>query len=178
MLSSMKQNQTTRKSINHKVGIIETPFSSTFSPWFVLCHALIHNSHESRKGKKIPVEIFYLSSMSEHDSAGYELLKRLETVDLVHVSLKIKNGNVRLTLMVLASNSSPSLATKNSWTSFLWSPWSWMTSPISLSATIVPLQANFFLMTLRIFFWSNFLGRPWTVVKVLRPFRCWIRIWI
>lgn len=26
-------------------------------------------------------------------------------------------------------------------------------------------------MTLRIFFWSNFLGRPWTVVKVLRPFR-------
>lgn len=33
---------------------------------------------------------------------------------------------------------------------------------------IVP---NFFLMTLRIFFWSNFLGRPWTVVKVLRPLR-------
>ena len=26
-------------------------------------------------------------------------------------------------------------------------------------------------MTLRIFFWSNFLGRPWTVVKVLRPLR-------
>ena len=30
---------------------------------------------------------------------------------------------------------------------------------------------NFFLMTLSIFFWSNFLGRPWTVVKVLRPLR-------
>jgi hypothetical protein len=30
---------------------------------------------------------------------------------------------------------------------------------------------NFFLMTLRIFFWSNFLGRPWTVVRVLRPLR-------
>lgn len=30
---------------------------------------------------------------------------------------------------------------------------------------------NFFLMTLRIFFWSNFFGRPWTVVRVLRPFR-------
>ncbi len=30
---------------------------------------------------------------------------------------------------------------------------------------------NSFLMTLRIFFWSNFLGRPWTVVKVLRPLR-------
>jgi hypothetical protein len=30
---------------------------------------------------------------------------------------------------------------------------------------------NFFLMTLRIFFWSNFLGRPWTVVKVFRPLR-------
>ncbi len=30
---------------------------------------------------------------------------------------------------------------------------------------------NFFLMTLRIFFWSNFFGRPWTVVKVLRPLR-------
>ena len=26
-------------------------------------------------------------------------------------------------------------------------------------------------MTLRIFFWSNFFGRPWTVVNVLRPFR-------
>lgn len=36
---------------------------------------------------------------------------------------------------------------------------------------MVPLQANFFLITLRIFFWSNFLGRPWTVVKVLRPLR-------
>lgn len=30
---------------------------------------------------------------------------------------------------------------------------------------------NFFLMTLRIFFWSNFFGRPWTVVRVLRPLR-------
>jgi len=30
---------------------------------------------------------------------------------------------------------------------------------------------NFFLMTLRIFFWSNFFGSPWTVVKVLRPLR-------
>jgi hypothetical protein len=29
---------------------------------------------------------------------------------------------------------------------------------------------------LRIFFWSNFLGRPWTVVKVLRPLRsAWMR---
>jgi hypothetical protein len=37
--------------------------------------------------------------------------------------------------------------------------------------TMVPLQANFFLITLRIFFWSNFFGRPWTVVKVLRPLR-------
>lgn len=26
-------------------------------------------------------------------------------------------------------------------------------------------------MTLRIFFWSNFLGKPWTVVNVLRPLR-------
>jgi hypothetical protein len=26
-------------------------------------------------------------------------------------------------------------------------------------------------MTLRIFFWSNFFGRPWTVVSVLRPLR-------
>lgn len=26
-------------------------------------------------------------------------------------------------------------------------------------------------MTLRIFLWSNFLGMPWTVVKVLRPLR-------
>jgi hypothetical protein len=40
-----------------------------------------------------------------------------------------------------------------------------------LALTMVPLQANFFLITLRIFFWSNFLGRPWTVVKVLRPLR-------
>jgi hypothetical protein len=46
-----------------------------------------------------------------------------------------------------------------------------MTSPISVSLTMVPLQANFFLITLRIFFWSNFFGRPWTVVKVLRPLR-------
>lgn len=30
---------------------------------------------------------------------------------------------------------------------------------------------NSFLMTLRIFLWSNFLGMPWTVVKVLRPLR-------
>lgn len=30
---------------------------------------------------------------------------------------------------------------------------------------------NFFLITLRIFFWSNFFGRPWTVVRVLRPLR-------
>lgn len=30
---------------------------------------------------------------------------------------------------------------------------------------------NFFLMTFRIFFWSNFLGSPCTVVKVLRPLR-------
>lgn len=30
---------------------------------------------------------------------------------------------------------------------------------------------NFFLMTFRIFFWSNFLGSPCTVVRVLRPFR-------
>jgi hypothetical protein len=27
------------------------------------------------------------------------------------------------------------------------------------------------LMTFRIFFWSNFFGSPWTVVKVLRPLR-------
>jgi hypothetical protein len=52
-----------------------------------------------------------------------------------------------------------------------WSPWSWTTSPISTSVTMVPLQANFFLITLRIFFWSNFLGSPWTVVRVLRPLR-------
>ena len=45
--------------------------------------------------------------------------------------------------------------------------------------TKTPLEAmradenspNFFLMTLRIFFWSNFLGSPCTVVKVLRPLR-------
>lgn len=30
---------------------------------------------------------------------------------------------------------------------------------------------NFFLITLRIFFWSNFFGRPCTVVRVLRPLR-------
>lgn len=30
---------------------------------------------------------------------------------------------------------------------------------------------NCFLMTFRIFFWSNFLGRPCTVVRVLRPLR-------
>lgn len=30
---------------------------------------------------------------------------------------------------------------------------------------------NFFLMTFKIFFWSNFLGSPWTVVRVLRPLR-------
>jgi hypothetical protein len=36
---------------------------------------------------------------------------------------------------------------------------------------MVPLQANFFLITFRIFFWSNFLGKPCTVVKVLRPLR-------
>jgi hypothetical protein len=118
--------------------------------------------------------------------------------------------------MVLGSSSRPSfLSMRNSWTSLRWSPWSWITSPISESLTMVPLQArrsgilaslpadqgreadrvesncrgakksyfnsewwgkghdvpNFFLMTLRIFFWSNFLGSPWTVVKVLRPLR-------
>lgn len=77
-----------------------------------------------------------------------------------------------LTLMVLASSSRPSfLSIKNSCTSLRWSPCNWITSPISVSLTIVPLQANFFLMTLRIFFWSNFLGSPWTVVNVLRPLR-------
>ena len=30
---------------------------------------------------------------------------------------------------------------------------------------------NFFLMTFKIFFWSNFLGRPCTVVRVFRPLR-------
>lgn len=63
--------------------------------------------------------------------------------------------------MVFASSPSPSfLSVKKSWTSLRWSPCSWTTSPISASLTMVPLQANFFLITLRIFFWSNFLGRP------------------
>lgn len=82
--------------------------------------------------------------------------------------------------MVLGSSSRPSfLSMRNSWTSLRWSPWSWITSPMSESLTMVPLQAgltsvsalacyieascyvpNFFLMTFRIFFWSNFLGRP------------------
>lgn len=44
--------------------------------------------------------------------------------------------------MVLASSSRPSfLSVRNSWTSLRWSPWSWITSPISLSTTMVPLQA-------------------------------------
>lgn len=47
------------------------------------------------------------------------------------------------TLMFLGSSSNPSfLFTKNSWTSLRWSPWSWITSPISASLTIVPLQAE------------------------------------
>jgi hypothetical protein len=78
--------------------------------------------------------------------------------------------------MVFASRPRPSfLSVRNSCTSLRWSPWSWITSPISVSVTTVPLQANFFLMTLRIFFWSNFLGRPWTVVSVLRPLRSAVR---
>jgi hypothetical protein len=48
-----------------------------------------------------------------------------------------------------------------------------ITSPISEPLTIVQLQANFFLMGLRIFFGPNFVGTPWMVVNVLlRPLRC------
>ena len=43
--------------------------------------------------------------------------------------------------------------------------------PASRQACCIGDLPNFFLMTLRIFFWSNFFGRPWTVVKVLRPLR-------
>jgi hypothetical protein len=43
-----------------------------------------------------------------------------------------------------------------------------VTSPRSLP--------NFFLITLRIFFWSNFFGNPCTVVNVLRPLRSGIQI--
>ena len=50
--------------------------------------------------------------------------------------------SVKFTLMVLASSSKPSfLSVRNSWTSLRWSPWSWITSPISVSTTMVPLQA-------------------------------------
>ena len=65
---------------------------------------------------------------------------------------------------------------RNSETLSLWSPWSWMTSPISASLTMVPLQAKSFLSALRMRFWSNSVGRPWTVVRVFRPLRCWIRM--
>ena len=69
---------------------------------------------------------------------------RLEPVDLDVVSIVtyIEDVEERLTLMVLVSSSRPSfLSTKNSWTSLRWSPWSWITSPISASLTMVPLQA-------------------------------------
>jgi hypothetical protein len=43
--------------------------------------------------------------------------------------------------------------------------WMWMGGE---SGANIP---NSFLMTLRIFLWSNFAGMPWTVVKVFRPLR-------
>jgi hypothetical protein len=48
----------------------------------------------------------------------------------------------------------------------------WAVSHERIENDVIGLDLpNFFLMTLRIFFWSNFFGRPWTVVNVLRPLR-------
>lgn len=60
----------------------------------------------------------------------------------------------------------------------LWSPWSWITLPISSSSTIEPLQANSFLKAFKSFLGSYSEGTPWRVVIVFRPLRCWIRMWI
>jgi len=60
---------------------------------------------------------------------------------------------------------------------FLWSPCNWITFPNSSSSITVPLQANSFLKALITFFKSIFALMPWTVVKHLRPFLCWTRIW-
>jgi len=43
----------------------------------------------------------------------------------------------------------------------------------SSEATTCPLQANSFFMALSSFLGSYLSGRPWTVVSVFRPFRCW-----
>jgi len=43
----------------------------------------------------------------------------------------------------------------------------------SSEATTCPLQANSFFMALSNFLGSYLSGRPWTVVSVFRPFRCW-----
>lgn len=58
-----------------------------------------------------------------------------------------------------------------------WSPCSCSTSPYSGCSTTVPLHANSFLHARTIFFRSYSDDRPCTVVRVLRPFRCWIRTW-
>ncbi len=65
---------------------------------------------------------------------------------------------------------------KKSLTFTRWSPCNCMTSPISSSLTIVPLQAKSFFRALSILFWSYSRGRPWTVVNVFLPFLCWIRM--
>lgn len=64
------------------------------------------------------------------------------------------------------------------WNMFcLWSPCSCITFPISGSFTIVPLQQNSFLQKRNIFFRFRSDANPCTVVNVLRPFLCWIRMW-
>lgn len=67
---------------------------------------------------------------------------------------------------------------KNSITLTRWSPCNWITSPNSSSLTMLPLHAKSFFKTRKILFKSYSSGKPWTVVNVLRPFLCWIRIWM
>ena len=67
---------------------------------------------------------------------------------------------------------------KNVQTLLRWSPCSWMISPYSGCSTTVPLQAKSFLKARTSFFLSNSSLMPCTVVKVLRPLRCWIRMWM
>eukprot|EP01139_Manchomonas_bermudensis_P005288 Amastigsp_a174925_7200.p3 type:complete len:109 gc:universal Amastigsp_a174925_7200:199-525(+) len=58
-----------------------------------------------------------------------------------------------------------------------WSPWTWMILPSSSSSTMLPLHANSFLKALSRRTKLSPSFRPWTVVSVLRPFRCWMRMW-
>ena len=57
-------------------------------------------------------------------------------------------------------------------------PWSWITWPSSGSSTMVPLQLNFFLHSLRITFLLILGLMPWIVVRDLRPLRCCVRMWM